>query len=208
MKKIFLYQFLLIASGIFFLLLCSFIKRPLIQGCGTERWDVKTLQDTASARINWTPIQSDVKSLINFIQTVEAKRKRGSVVPDTENKKRLGLEFNVYTIKCKVREYKKEDDGDYHLVLMDLSDTTKTMVGEILNPKCEELKNSKYLSAFQNVREDFESYIIPNKKIQSGIYELTGVCFFDFPHGQLGVAPNAVELHPIMNLIQYSRYAK
>jgi hypothetical protein len=27
---------------------------------------------------------------------------------------------------------------------------------------------------------------------------VTGVAFFDFPHGQTGVAPNAIELHPIL----------
>jgi hypothetical protein len=28
--------------------------------------------------------------------------------------------------------------------------------------------------------------------------EVTGVAFFDFEHGQTGVAPNAIELHPIL----------
>jgi hypothetical protein len=27
---------------------------------------------------------------------------------------------------------------------------------------------------------------------------LQGVAFFDFDHGQTGVAPNAIELHPIL----------
>ena len=27
---------------------------------------------------------------------------------------------------------------------------------------------------------------------------MTGVAFFDFPHGQTGVAPNAIELHPVL----------
>lgn len=27
---------------------------------------------------------------------------------------------------------------------------------------------------------------------------ITGVAFFDFQHGQTGVAPNAIELHPIL----------
>jgi hypothetical protein len=27
---------------------------------------------------------------------------------------------------------------------------------------------------------------------------VTGVAFFDFHHGQTGVAPNAIELHPIL----------
>jgi hypothetical protein len=27
---------------------------------------------------------------------------------------------------------------------------------------------------------------------------IAGVAFFDFDHGQTGVAPNAIELHPIL----------
>ena len=27
---------------------------------------------------------------------------------------------------------------------------------------------------------------------------VTGVAFFDFKHGQTGVAPNAIELHPVL----------
>ena len=28
--------------------------------------------------------------------------------------------------------------------------------------------------------------------------DVTGVAFFDYDHGQTGVAPNAIELHPIL----------
>jgi hypothetical protein len=28
---------------------------------------------------------------------------------------------------------------------------------------------------------------------------VVGVAFFDFKHGQTGVAPNAIELHPILD---------
>jgi hypothetical protein len=31
--------------------------------------------------------------------------------------------------------------------------------------------------------------------------EVTGVAFFDYFHGQIGVAPNAIELHPILKLL-------
>jgi hypothetical protein len=30
------------------------------------------------------------------------------------------------------------------------------------------------------------------------VARVTGVAFFDFNHGQTGVAPNAIELHPIL----------
>jgi hypothetical protein len=32
----------------------------------------------------------------------------------------------------------------------------------------------------------------------SGLATVTGVGFFDFWHGQPGVAPNAIELHPVV----------
>jgi hypothetical protein len=28
---------------------------------------------------------------------------------------------------------------------------------------------------------------------------VTGVLFFDYPHGQTGVAPNAIEVHPVLD---------
>jgi hypothetical protein len=34
-----------------------------------------------------------------------------------------------------------------------------------------------------------------------------GVAFFDFKHGQTGVAPNAIELHPILGFACLSRRA-
>jgi hypothetical protein len=30
---------------------------------------------------------------------------------------------------------------------------------------------------------------------------ITGVGFFDYIHGQHGVAPNGVELHPVLNVV-------
>jgi hypothetical protein len=32
----------------------------------------------------------------------------------------------------------------------------------------------------------------------SGRANITGVGFFDIPHGQTGIAPNAIELHPVL----------
>ncbi len=33
---------------------------------------------------------------------------------------------------------------------------------------------------------------------------VTGVGFFDIPHGQTGVAPNAIELHPVLKFLASS----
>lgn len=33
-----------------------------------------------------------------------------------------------------------------------------------------------------------------------GIVTMTGVGFWDIKHGQTGVAPNAIELHPVLSI--------
>ena len=38
----------------------------------------------------------------------------------------------------------------------------------------------------------------------SGRATVTGVGFFDIPHGQTGVAPNAIELHPVLKFLASS----
>jgi hypothetical protein len=34
---------------------------------------------------------------------------------------------------------------------------------------------------------------------------VVGVAFFDYKHGHTGVAPNALELHPILDLVCFSQ---
>ena len=40
------------------------------------------------------------------------------------------------------------------------------------------------------------------KKITPIKVRISGVGFFDFLHGQTGVAPNGRELHPILNIVK------
>lgn len=168
---------------------------PVGEGCGIERREVKALLDKDASQIKWTPITSNIKTLVSFVQPFPVKDKKFN------KNVRFGYEFNVYEIKCKIREFRKEDDGDYHLVLVDINDSTRTMIGEILNPECPDLLNSQYTSALNNAREEFEMFKLPKNKVMEGIYTITGVCFFDHIHGQLGVAPNGVEIHPIMDIV-------
>lgn len=184
-------QKLLLAFAIL-LTICSFVFGD---HCGIDRRDVKSLLDKEAAKIKWTPKNHTVKYLSKLIQVpFPAKDKKF-------NKKiRYGNEFNVYEIKCRIREFRKEDDGDYHLVLVDLNDTTITIVGEIIDPNCPDLSGSQYMGAFKNIREEFELFKLPKNKVMEGVYTITGVCFYDKLHGQLGISANGIELHPIMDI--------
>jgi len=59
-----------------------------------------------------------------------------------------------------------------------------------------------FIHQLRYMRSKFTARFHPSDSWQRGKWTLTvtGVGFFDFDHGQSGVAPNAVELHPVLAL--------
>src|ERR1035437_8824844 len=117
---------------------------------GNERWEVKTLTDAGVDKINFTP---DTVT-IEYLRSIAPGQKIGNALP------RFGIEFKTYVIKCDIREFRKEDDGDYHLVLTSLSDSSITMIGEIPNSFCSSVFASPYANKFAETRAYFEQNII------------------------------------------------
>ena len=110
-----------------------------------------------------------------------------------------GIEFQSYTVKCKITIKKNEDDNDYHLVL---KDSTETMIGEVPDPVCSAAASSAHVDEYIAARNWVNSNIgidpVPNVNIAP--VDITGVAFVDPPHGQTGRAPNGMEIHPILNI--------
>ena len=153
---------------------------------GSYRWDVKTAQDTC--RI----IAKPIRSTISYLTAIPRP-----TINNSHN--RYGIEHNIFTIRVSVRLYKREDDGDYHLVLTD--STGKTMVGEIPDPLCPAVQSSRYILSIQKAREFFVFKMKqPAGKVAPGTYEIKGIAFFDKIHGATGEAKNGVELHPIISI--------
>jgi hypothetical protein len=175
-----------------FLLFSSFVIFPCFSPpeCGgLERWDVKNLTDEDAKNINFKAIKITIDSL----RKISPGKKIG------KGTKRFGIEFQTYEVTCTIREYRNEDDGDYHLVLVDVNDTSKTMIGEIPDPFCPSVSKSSRVKTFINVRTFFkDSVVIKKNKTRQGVYRIKGVAFYDKKHGQLGIAPNGIELHPIL----------
>jgi hypothetical protein len=139
--------------------------------CGVERWTVKTLQD----RPKLLPVQPvSIRDLVN--------RRPPADLPYT----RLPFERHVFRVNAAVTLVRPEEDGDLHLVL---SDGTRTMIAESPSSSCTAggtpLRRRQMAQARTHVRLCAKA-------------SLTGVAFFDFTHGQTGVAPNAIELHPLL----------
>jgi len=145
--------------------------QPLRVACGVERWTVKTLQD----RPRLLPVR-DVT--ITYLVSRPAP---GSLPPT-----RLPFERNLFRVRAAVVLVRPEDDGDFHVVL---SDGTRTMISEAPLPSCTQNALPAYRTQMAQARQRVR---LCAKAV------VTGVAFFDFKHGQTGVAPNAIELHPIL----------
>jgi hypothetical protein len=154
-------------------------------GCGTERWDVKTGTDPQASMVNLAPAPATIAQLAGL--PTPSTLPADSRIAPTE------LQAVILT-NVTVEEIKTESDSDYHLVLSD--GNGNTMIGEVPYPGCVG-STSPFLCFITNARGavDTEGTGATNQQAT-----IIGVPFFDFKHGQTGVAPNAIELHPILSI--------
>lgn len=109
------------------------------------------------------------------------------------------VETTVYAVDATLVAYAREDDSDYHLVLQDAAG--RTMIAEIPLPACMGA-TGPFVEAVSNARREFDANLRATTKFKTATVpvRVTGVGFFDFKHGQRGVAPNAIELHPVVDI--------
>jgi hypothetical protein len=141
--------------------------------CGVERWKVKTLQD----RPTLLPVQATtIASLIS--------QPKPSPLPGD----RAPFERHQFKLTAQVTKVLSEDDGDLHVVLQDAAG--HTMIAEAPTATC----NTAATAYRRNQMAQERATVTVCTKA-----EITGVGFFDFFHHQTGVAPNEIELHPILS---------
>lgn len=159
--------------------------------CGTERWSVKTLTD--GVPLNARVANATVGQL------------RGLLAPHPLPATRAALERQAYTVRAVLIGWKLEADQDLHIVIADSVTPEQTMIAEIPSPACTQRTPAHYRARIiaaraEAIRElgepraSFETFSVPVPAT------LTGVAFFDVLHGQSGVAPNGIELHPVLDL--------
>lgn len=161
--------------------------------CGKERWAVKTGTDDDATRVASTPAGTTIAAL----RAVPAP---GQGELDAHPTQRIApVETTVYRLSATLVEYKRETDSDYHLVIADAAGLT--MIAEIPSPSC--VFGGPFRPAIGQARQAFDARFPgaerqPSFRAAGVPVTITGVGFFDFPHGQTGVAPNAIELHPVL----------
>jgi len=177
--------------------LCRYLVILLLTGscfaCGTERWAVKVLKDPGAQQINFTAEPTALHALLEL----KAPPNLRTVKPDV----RFPAEKQTYTVVALLIGFKREADGDYHLVLADPVDRKKTMIAEIPSSECVPAKYRPQFTAAGKVIESISHATPAFKKLPKPVQvKVTGVLFFDFIHGQTGVAKNGVELHPVLSI--------
>jgi hypothetical protein len=145
-------------------------QRPVI--CGKERWLIKTLQDRP------TLLSARATTVANLVALP-----RPTQLPAT----RLPFERRIYSLIAAVTLVKAESDQDLHLVL---EDGAQHMIAEASNPDACTATATNYR---RRQMRDARSAVRLCAQAR-----VVGVGFWDFKHGQTGVAPNAIELHPIL----------
>jgi len=195
------------------LLLSTIASGQQVQCGGTERWAVKVGTDSEVGAVTVDqPTAIDLHDLIALPEPTRPNDNVTRVIPD---------ETHVFVVRAFMLKFKLEaNDSDYHIVVTDdthqFTDTHGNSIGhsviaEIPDPNCLEGKDHNFPgttpfadritaaralmdSRFPNAAKDgsFNDVGLP--------VEITAVGFFDRPHGQIGRAPNNIELHPILRL--------
>jgi hypothetical protein len=174
-----------------------------------QRWSVKTGADAGAANlVNQVPVAGTIADMV-------ALAVPAVLPPDARTP---GAEETVWELNATLTGYKHESDGDYHLVIAD--GQGNTMIAEIPDPAAlapgsffaEQIAAAR--QAFDNqlglqlaaaappaAPPQFAAAAMAPALIQaSESVTVRGLGFFDFAHGQDGVAPNAIELHPVISI--------
>ena len=157
--------------------------------CGVERWSVKVGTDPAASSVDLskaTPV------------SLATMRSWPAPASPPLNTRVAPYETTVWVVHGTLINFKKEDDVDYHIVMQDGAGTT--LITEVPCPCC--AIGSPFESSIANARQAFDAKLTATEFFQNPNIpvRITGVGFFDFIHGQTGVAPNGIEVHSILSI--------
>lgn len=178
---------------------------PAKKLCGGEdRWKVKTLSDSRVDRIHF---ETPKRHSIHYLITRPDPHVRAKTLRDEDGSH---VELTVYhLVGVRLVDARIEEDGDIHLVIRSKY-LSEQMIVEMPNVACKGARVSTHKAELEEARFDFATrcgleawdtrtrQASPKKLV--GTASIVGVGFFDLKHPrpQSGVAPNNIELHPLL----------
>ena len=171
---------------------------PHAEECGVPRWRVKVLTDSDADKVR---IDSPRRGTIEELQAMTSTY--------ADMSPRSPAEVQVFAVEGWLLGYELEADSDLHAIIG--NDAGRTIIVEFPHPDC--MLGSRVLKQATEARAKFRHlvhtpmtthYVQEQKQIR---VRVTGILFFDRLHGKIGVAPNGVELHPVLDIeaVPYER---
>ena len=151
--------------------------------CGEQRWPVKTLADRDASLVDTIPTPTSVAELVAIPRPTTRCERDGRTGP---------VELTTFLLRARLVRVLPQDDLDIHLVVRDLDTDSLTLVTEVPDSTC--VADPRLGRKYNDVRRTLRS--IP----RDAVIEFTGVGFFDYEHGQSGMADNGIEIHPLLSL--------
>jgi hypothetical protein len=166
--------------------------------CGAYRWSVKTCSDNGASNLGPNTQQTTLADLVAI--SAPGSTPSNSRVDPVEN--------TIYELRNVTLSYVRanndmnsEFDSDYHLAFNDRMQNS--MIGEVPFPDCVSGAPQLFDCSITRARAAMETQFPGMLSSSSPFYPnlpvtVVGVGFWDTIHGQHGVAPNGIELHPIL----------
>jgi hypothetical protein len=161
-----------------------------VQPCGVERWSIKTGTDSGARSIDTSRSTS---------VSIATMRGWAAPQPAPPSSRVAPAETTQWIVQATLTKYKMEGDEDIHLVLQDSAG--RTIIAEIPSPSCVGA-SSPFHAAVQHALAQFNARLTASSSFQTANLpvRIKGIGMFDFLHGQTGVAPNGIELHPVLDI--------
>lgn len=167
----------------------------LLSGCAEpglcihgKSWIYKTGIDPQAGHVSLTPVATTIDELRAL--PAAPRPSEGRIAP---------VELTTYVLRdVELRLFQRALDGDVHLVLAD--EHGHTMIAEAAPPFCTDAK-SPWRDGIVAVRALVDReipFVVMGWDHRT--VSLAGPGYLDFRHGQTGVAPNGIEIHPVMAL--------
>jgi len=167
-----------------------FLPGQTFAQCTGERWSVKIGTDADATLVNLSSTTPTTIASLTGLATPSALPDNGRIQP---------TETTTWVLNATLVKYARAFDADYHMVFMDSGG--RTMIAEIPDPGCVD-PGSPLAAGIAHARAQFDAMFTATSTFQSANVpvQITGVGFFDYLEGQEGIAPNGIELHPIIDI--------
>jgi len=152
-----------------------------------RNWIFKIGTDVDARKVSLDPVPTTIDTLIALPH-----------VDRPPNDRRIApVELTTWVLRdVELRQFQRAPDGDVHMVIAD--EHGHTMIIEAAPPFCCD-EDSPWRKQIVAVRKIVDAEIpMALLGFHRRTISIAGPGYYDFLHAQIGVAPNAIELHPIL----------